>query len=397
MLTVLVDYDSGNLHSAEKAFQRMAARWAAVTSSSPRAPRTWRAPTGSCCPATGPFRPAGRRWGLMAGLFEAIEEAVIHPARPFLGICVGMQMLADRGHEYQLTEGFGWIPGEVVKITPADPALKVPHMGWNDLVIDQPHPVLDGHGTPAITPISCIPTSSASPIRRIGWPIATMAGRSPPSSGATISSAPSSTPRKPGRGPAADRQLPALGAVTLSQDLAEITAEMAARTDRGRVADYIPELAAIDPNQFGISVCLADGANCQLGTADPRSRSSPSPRSLALPSRLAAWAGLAFNSVLQLESEGGIPRNPFVNAGAIVTTDAALGHRPPKEYLAELLGVSCAAAGDEDIHINKAVARSETESGHRNFALAHFMKPQGNLTNPPDLTLAPISTNAPSR
>jgi glutamine amidotransferase len=77
-------------------------------------------------------------------LFEAIEEAVIRRARPFLGICVGMQMLASRGHEYRLTPGFGWIPGDVEKIAPADRALKVPHMGWNDLVIARPHPVLDG-------------------------------------------------------------------------------------------------------------------------------------------------------------------------------------------------------------------------------------------------------------
>jgi glutamine amidotransferase len=78
------------------------------------------------------------------GLFEAMQEAVITHARPFLGICIGMQMLATRGLEYAPTPGFDWISGEVVRIAPADPALKVPHMGWNDLVIDTPHPVFDG-------------------------------------------------------------------------------------------------------------------------------------------------------------------------------------------------------------------------------------------------------------
>jgi glutaminase len=187
--------------------------------------------------------------------------------------------------------------------------------------------------------------------------------------------------------------------VTLDRHLAEIAAEMASRTDRGQPADYIPELAAIDPNQFGISVCLADGSQHSAGdSATPFSIQSISKvfgLAIAL-GRLGdqLWtrvrrepSGLAFNSILQLENEGGIPRNPFVNAGAIVTTDAALGNRPPREYLAELLTFLRTAAGDEDIHIDRAVARSETESGHRNFALAHFLKAHGNLTNPPELTL----------
>ena len=185
----------------------------------------------------------------------------------------------------------------------------------------------------------------------------------------------------------------------IAQHLAEITAEMAARTDRGQVADYIPQLAAIDPNQFGISVCLADGTQHSAGdSAVPFSIQSIS-KVFALAVALGRlgdqlWtrvrrepSGLAFNSILQLENEAGIPRNPFVNAGAIVTTDAALGNRPPKEYLAELLTFLRTAAGDEDIHFDPAVARSETETGHRNFALAHFLKAHGNLTNPPELTL----------
>ncbi|MEO5619738.1 MAG: imidazole glycerol phosphate synthase subunit HisH [Cypionkella sp.] len=144
MLTVLVDYDSGNLHSAEKAFQRMALEVGAgevLVSSRPediaRADRI-------VLPGDGAFPACRRALGEYGGLFEAIEEAVTRRARPFLGICVGMQMMASWGREYHDTPGFGWIAGEVVKITPADPKLKVPHMGWNELVIDHPHPVLAG-------------------------------------------------------------------------------------------------------------------------------------------------------------------------------------------------------------------------------------------------------------
>ncbi|GAA5067096.1 imidazole glycerol phosphate synthase subunit HisH [Roseibacterium beibuensis] len=144
MTTVLIDYDSGNLHSAEKAFQRMAAETGAgpviVTSDPDLVARADRV----VLPGDGAF-PACRR-GLRGfdGLEEALIDAVEARAVPFLGICVGMQMLASWGREYEDVEGFGWIPGEVVRIEPSDPSLKVPHMGWNDLVIDRPHPVLDG-------------------------------------------------------------------------------------------------------------------------------------------------------------------------------------------------------------------------------------------------------------
>lgn len=185
----------------------------------------------------------------------------------------------------------------------------------------------------------------------------------------------------------------------LTPVLAEIGAEMAARTDRGRVADYIPELATVDPAHFALSVATPEGGLYSTGDAgvafSVQSVSKVFALALAL-GRLGdrLWArvgrepsGLAFNSILQLEQEGGIPRNPFINAGAIVVTDAALQGYAPREYLGELLGFIRTAAGDEDIHINKAVARSETETGHRNFAIAHFMRAQGNLANPPDLTL----------
>jgi glutamine amidotransferase len=147
MLTVLVDYDSGNLHSAEKAFARMAQEVGGgdiLVSSRPedvaRADRI-------VLPGDGAFPACRRALGEYGGLFEAIAEAVRMKGRPFMGICVGMQMMATWGREYQDTPGFDWIGGEVTRITPDDPHLKVPHMGWNDLVIDNAHPVLDGVST----------------------------------------------------------------------------------------------------------------------------------------------------------------------------------------------------------------------------------------------------------
>lgn len=144
MLTVIVDYESGNLHSAQKAFERMALETgagdvlvSARTEDVMRADRI-------VLPGDGAFPACRRALGDVPGMVEALHEAVITRARPFLGICVGMQMLATTGREYTDTSGLGWIDGAVEPIRPADPALKVPHMGWNDLIIDNPHPVLDG-------------------------------------------------------------------------------------------------------------------------------------------------------------------------------------------------------------------------------------------------------------
>lgn len=149
MTTVLIDYDSGNLHSAEKAFQRMARETGQGVVRVSNRPEDVATASRIVLPGDGAF-PACRR-GLAAidGLEEAIVEAVTKRAIPFLGICVGMQMLANEGHEYETVSGFGWVAGDVRKITPNDPALKVPHMGWNDLVIDQTHPVLEGIATGA--------------------------------------------------------------------------------------------------------------------------------------------------------------------------------------------------------------------------------------------------------
>ncbi|MFV0303624.1 MAG: imidazole glycerol phosphate synthase subunit HisH, partial [Paracoccus sp. (in: a-proteobacteria)] len=136
--------DSGNLHSAEKAFQLMGREMGAevVVTSDPgvvaRADRI-------VLPGDGAFPACRAALDGVNGMTEALREAVLARAVPFLGICVGMQMLADLGHEYRPTEGLGWIGGEVVSIDA--PGLKVPHMGWNDLVIDHAHPGLEGIAT----------------------------------------------------------------------------------------------------------------------------------------------------------------------------------------------------------------------------------------------------------
>ncbi|MGK7652206.1 imidazole glycerol phosphate synthase subunit HisH [Roseovarius sp. B08] len=147
MTTVIVDYESGNLHSAEKAFQRMAAEVGADAVVVTSDPDTVRRASRIVLPGDGAFPACRNALYDHRGLFEAIEEAVLTGGRPFMGICIGMQMLATRGLEYSETDGFDWIAGTVAPIAPADPSMKVPHMGWNDVVIDTAHPVLDGIST----------------------------------------------------------------------------------------------------------------------------------------------------------------------------------------------------------------------------------------------------------
>ena len=147
MTTVIVDYESGNLHSAQKAFERMAQETGAGAVIVTSDPETIRTATRIVLPGDGAFPACRRALYDHRGVFEAIEEAVITHARPFMGICIGMQMLATRGLEYEETAGFDWIGGTVGPIAPSNPTLKVPHMGWNDLVIDHAHPVLDGIST----------------------------------------------------------------------------------------------------------------------------------------------------------------------------------------------------------------------------------------------------------
>lgn len=146
MRVALIDYDSGNLHSAAKAFQLMGQEAEAeivVTSDPDIAARADRI----VLPGDGAFPACREALGEVDGMAEALREAVIGQGVPFMGICVGMQMLASLGHEYRETAGLNWIGGEIVEIDA--PGLKVPHMGWNDLLIDRPHPVLNGVETGA--------------------------------------------------------------------------------------------------------------------------------------------------------------------------------------------------------------------------------------------------------
>jgi glutamine amidotransferase len=133
------------LHSAAKAFER-AAREAApdqiivVTGD----PETVRRASRIVLPGVGAFADCRRGLDAVPGMVEALEESVRQKGKPFFGICVGMQLMAERGREYEVTEGLGWIPGEVDKISPADANLKIPHMGWNTLEACEPHPLFDG-------------------------------------------------------------------------------------------------------------------------------------------------------------------------------------------------------------------------------------------------------------
>ncbi len=146
-LTVLIDYDSGNLHSARKAFERMAAEVGGGEVLVSGRPEDVARADRIVLPGDGAFPACRQALGARGGLSEAVVEAVERRGRPFLGICVGMQMMAERGLEHRETAGFGWIGGDVVRIEPGPAGLKVPHMGWNDLVVSAAHPVLAGIAT----------------------------------------------------------------------------------------------------------------------------------------------------------------------------------------------------------------------------------------------------------
>jgi glutaminase len=179
----------------------------------------------------------------------------------------------------------------------------------------------------------------------------------------------------------------------------EIAEEMRQRPDRGEVASYIPELARVDANAFGLAVIDSDGNAAVGGDADVpfsiQSISKVFTLTLALGKvgdRL--WrrvgrepSGSAFNSIVQLEYERGIPRNPFINAGAIAVTDLILSGHQPREALGEILRFMRDLADDPSITIDEAVAASEQRTGFRNAALANYMKSFGVLENPVAFTL----------
>ena len=144
MSTVIVDYDSGNLHSALKAFQRMALETDAGEVRVSSDPDSVARASRIVLPGVGAFGSCRRGLENRIGLMEAIEDAVRARGAPYLGICVGMQLLADLGREHGDTPGFGWIPGEVVRIEPSDARCKIPHIGWNELAPERPHSVFEG-------------------------------------------------------------------------------------------------------------------------------------------------------------------------------------------------------------------------------------------------------------
>lgn len=145
MSVAVVDYGSGNLHSVAKAFER-----AARESGHDQPINVTSDPAQIACadrvvlPGVGAFADCRRGLDAIGGMVDALNEAVLRRGRPFFGICVGMQLMAERGREYQVTPGLGWIAGEVDRIAPNDPGLKIPHMGWNTLDKLAPHPLFDG-------------------------------------------------------------------------------------------------------------------------------------------------------------------------------------------------------------------------------------------------------------
>lgn len=145
MRVAIIDYGSGNLRSATKAFER-AAREGGIDATIDLTDKADRVATADriVLPGVGAYADCRRGLNAVAGMTEALIEVVEQKARPFLGICVGMQLMSSRGLEKTITEGLGWIKGDVVEMTPGDPNLKVPQIGWNTLDLAHPHPLFDG-------------------------------------------------------------------------------------------------------------------------------------------------------------------------------------------------------------------------------------------------------------
>jgi glutaminase len=179
--------------------------------------------------------------------------------------------------------------------------------------------------------------------------------------------------------------------------LAEIHHDAQSLFGQGRVADYIPALAEVPPRQFGLAIATVDGQTHSVGDAHtPFSLQSITKLfTFVLALKLegdAVWqrvgrepSGAAFNSIVQLETENGIPRNPFINAGALVITDILTTRYAHLDYA--LLGALRRLADEPDLHWNPRVARSERETAHRNMAMAYFMKSHGNFRNEPETVL----------
>jgi len=173
-----------------------------------------------------------------------------------------------------------------------------------------------------------------------------------------------------------------------------IHTELSPRIGEGKVADYIPELAKVDPKQFGMTIATVNGEVHSVGDAGTAFSIQSISKVFMLTLALgkigeSLWnrvgrepSGTSFNSIVQLEHEEGKPRNPFINAGAIAVSDVVLSGHAPREAIGELLRFVRYVADDESITIDDRVARSETQTGFRNFALANFMRAYGNLDHP---------------
>ncbi len=145
MRVAIIDYGSGNLRSATKAFER-AARESGIDAEIDLTDKAERVASADriVLPGVGAYADCRSGLDAVSGMHEALVDAVEKKARPFLGICVGMQLMSSRGLEKTVTQGFGWIKGDVIEMTPSDPTLKIPQIGWNTLTLRRPHPLFDG-------------------------------------------------------------------------------------------------------------------------------------------------------------------------------------------------------------------------------------------------------------
>ena len=145
MRVAIIDYGSGNLRSATKAFER-AAREAGIdaTIDLTDKPESVASADRIVLPGVGAYADCRAGLGAVTGMHQALIDVVEKKGHPFLGVCVGMQLMSSRGLEKTVTEGLGWIEGDVVEMTPSDPALKIPQIGWNTLELHRPHPLFDG-------------------------------------------------------------------------------------------------------------------------------------------------------------------------------------------------------------------------------------------------------------
>lgn len=178
--------------------------------------------------------------------------------------------------------------------------------------------------------------------------------------------------------------------------LNDITTTVTALEDKGKVATYIPQLALVDPNQFGITVAMEDGRVFSAGCADKAFSIQSISKVFTLTMALhnhgeQLWqrvgrepSGNPFNSILQLEQEAGIPRNPFINAGAIAVVDSLMQSRTPEAVKTEIVDFMRSLSGDQTVEIDDAVAQSEMDTGDRNASLAHFMASYGHFENAVD-------------